>query len=381
MSEFASELPEVIPALAAWYRAGHRRLPWRVDREPYAVLVSEIMLQQTQVDTVVPYYLRFMERFPDVHTLARASEDEVLKLWQGLGYYRRARHLHASAAAIDALGGRWPLDVKGLAALPGVGRSTAGAVASIAFGIPAPILDGNVKRVWCRLACYDAVPLGANLKPLWFLSESAVRLEEPEVVNQALMELGATICRRGAPECGVCPVRKWCRALRENRVAELPRSRPRPPRPVYDVSVAVLWRGGRFAVTRRKTEGLLGGLWELPGGKWEPGEDGSTALRREMNEELRISVEIDGEFAPVRHAYSHFEVVLHPFSCRLPDGETPTTVLPFKWLRPEEIPSLTFPAGTLKIFERVFGEDLTRAADDPAAWQAPGRSSGGEGLP
>lgn len=381
MSGFASDLPDVIAALAAWYRAGHRELPWRSDLSPYRVLVSEIMLQQTQVDTVVPFFERFLKHFPDVHALACANEDEILKLWEGLGYYRRARHLHAAAKAIDARGGQWPRDVRELATLPGVGRSTAGAIASIAFGVRAPILDGNVKRVWCRLASYDAVPQGANLKPLWSLSESAVRLEEPGVVNQALMELGATVCRRSAPACGACPVRMWCRALRENRVAELPRSKPRPPRPLYDVSVAILWRDGRFAVTRRRIDGLLGGLWELPGGKWEPGEDAREALRRELQEELRVRVEIGEGFEPIRHAYSHFQVVLHPFSCRLPRGERPVTALPLKWLRPEEIPSLAFPAGTLKIFKRVFGPRMERAAEEAGAWEPGGPAFRGKDDP
>ncbi len=163
------------------------------------------MLQQTQVDKVIPYFERFLVRFPDVQSLAGAGEEEVLKLWEGLGYYRRARHLLESARIIAAMGG-WPKDVEGLSSLPGVGRSTAGAVASIAFGKRAPILDGNVKRVWCRLAAYDAIPQGRALKPLWGLSEAAVEVEEPDVVNQALMELGATICRRTAPVCAVCPV-------------------------------------------------------------------------------------------------------------------------------------------------------------------------------
>ena len=373
MKDFAGGLRAVMSALAAWYREGHRELPWRSTRDPYTILLSEIMLQQTQVDKVIPYFERFLVRFPDVHSLAGAREEEVLKLWEGLGYYRRARHLLESARIIAAAGG-WPKDVEDLSSLPGVGRSTAGAIASIAFGKRAPILDGNVKRVWCRLAAYDAIPQGRALAPLWDLSEAAVEVEEPDVVNQALMELGATICRRTAPACTVCPVKRWCRAFAEGRVEELPLSVRRSPRPVYDVSVAILQRGDRFLVTRRKSDGFLGGLWELPGGKWEDGEDGCGALHRELAEELGVQARILKEYPPVRHAYTHFEVVLHPFVCELLEDASPATALPMKWIRRQDVASLAFPSGTLKVFAGVFKEDLKRVADGEGEWNGTRRA-------
>ena len=346
-------VPAIASKLSRWYRRAHRPLPWRERTDPYAVWISEIMLQQTQVATVIPYFERFLARFPDTDSLAHAREDEVLKVWEGLGYYQRARHLIPAAKRIGELGG-WPESAAELTKLPGIGRSTAGAIASIAFGRPAPILDGNVKRVWSRLTAYEAVPVGKALSPLWRLSEHAAEADDPAETNQALMELGATLCLPWAPKCEACPVSDHCAGFRSGQPQRFPLRAPKKRRPLIDVSVALLWREGRFLVAKRPSEGLLGGLWELPGGKWERGEDAEAALRRELREELGLEVEISEIHSPVRHGYTHFEVMLHPFSCRATAGQKPRSELPLRWIRPLEIGTLAFPKGTLKIFAAVF---------------------------
>lgn len=364
-------LKKIAEKLVSWYGAGHRALPWRETTDPYAVWVSEVMLQQTRVETVIPYFHAFLARYPDVRTLAAAPLQEVLKSWEGLGYYRRARNLHAAAVRIAAAGG-WPRTVQELASLPGVGRSTAGAIASIAFGLPSPILDGNVRRVWCRLTAQESPKPSA----LWSLSQEAVRWGPPGEVNQALMELGATLCTPKAPRCPLCPLRRACGGFASGSPASFPAPPAKKRLPLFDVSVAFLWRRGRFLVTQRPPEGLLGGLWELPGGKWEEGEDGPAALLRELKEELGIAARILGAHPVVRHAYSHFAVRLHAFDCEPAGGRPPRPGLPARWITPSQIPSLPFPRGTQKIFAAAF-----KTGGLSAAAEAPGNYAGSHGKP
>ncbi|MBX3269937.1 MAG: A/G-specific adenine glycosylase [Sandaracinaceae bacterium] len=252
-------------ALLGWYDAHRRALPWRATRDPYAVWVSEIMLQQTRVETVVPYYERFLARFPDPHALARASEDEVLGLWSGLGYYRRARLLHAGAREVVArYGGEVPEDPAARRALPGVGRYTAGAIGSIAFDRREPVVDGNVARVLSRVHGIDT-PLGRadTERALWAHAQALVDAERPGDLNQALMELGARVCTPRGPRCAECPIARECVARRDGRTAELPVAKAKkPPREVACVAV-VATRGDAVALVKREGE-LFGGLWELP---------------------------------------------------------------------------------------------------------------------
>ena len=357
----------IVPALARWYRRSHRRLPWRESKDPYAIWISEIMLQQTQVSTVLPYFERFMKRFPSLEILADAQLDDVLRLWQGLGYYRRAHLMIPAAKAVLELG-EWPRLPEALAKLPGVGRSTAGAIASFAWGAKAPILDGNVRRVWYRLGALNFPSPSAGERTLWSLSEAAVRHGDAATVNQALMELGATICVPKKPECGICPLAKHCAAFACGEQGAFPPARPNSPKPIHDVSVALIFKGDEFLVTRRPDEGLLGGLWELPGGKWEQGETGLQALHRELGEELGIRVHVQRDYPAIRHSYTHFGVRLHPFLCALDGRRRPRSALPMRWIRREDIAALAFPKGTMKIFNVVWTEEARRAAESPGTW-------------
>lgn len=356
--------------LLAWYAESGRDLPWRRTREPYAVWVSEAMLQQTRVDAVIPYYLRFMRRFPTLEALAAAEVADVLKSWEGLGYYRRARMLRDGAARIVAMG-RWPESAEELREIPGIGLYTAGAVASIAFGERAPVVDGNIRRVWARLFGLEDVHSAEARRELWALSGEAVLHGSPGEVNQALMELGARLCRPGAPGCADCPLRAVCVSFRDGQAGRRPRPRTKKPLPSYEVAVGLLWVRGRFFVRRRPEEGLLGGLWELPGGKLRKGETPEEALIREMKEETGVAVRITGTLRPVRHAYSHFRVLLNPFHCAPAEGARPPRPGPSgRWLRHDEVASLPFPAATLKIFREALSPRSVakKAAEEPAAY-------------
>lgn len=255
--------------VVAHFRRHHRALPWRTTCDPYRVWVSELMLQQTRVATAIPYFERWMERFPTVHDLAAAPVDDVLAAWAGLGYYRRARYLHAGAADVVArYGGRLPREVEQLRTLPGVGRYTAGAIASIAFGAREPVVDGNVARVLARVyAIEDDVKSTATQRRLWQLASALVPARDPGQFNQGLMELGATICTPTNPACARCPIAAQCLAHATNRTRDLPVTASRVPAkdlPRIDLVAAWVVRRGKLLLMRRTTTGLYGGMWELP---------------------------------------------------------------------------------------------------------------------
>lgn len=254
------------PALLTWFDRNKRDLPWRRTSDPYAIWVSEVMLQQTQVDRVVAYFDRFLERFPTVGSLAAASLSDVLSVWRGLGYYGRARNLHKAAKdVVERFGGRLPATLDELKSLPGFGRYTAGAVASIAFGLEAPLVDGNVARVLSRLLLIDGQPGDkAREAALWSAAGDLVVGPRPGDLNQALMELGATVCVPSTPMCLLCPVQAGCGALAAGRVHELPPPKKATPKKVLQLAVAVAHRDGCVLLARRAEGGLFGGLWEMP---------------------------------------------------------------------------------------------------------------------
>lgn len=312
--------------LLDWFdRHGRHDLPWQRHVDPYRVWVSEIMLQQTQVSTVVAYYERFVARFPGVIDLADAHEDEVLHLWSGLGYYARARNLHAAAQVVrDRHEGTFPDTQSALEALPGVGRSTAGAIRALAFGQHAVILDGNVKRVLCR---YHAVEgwsgASAVQRELWQLAEAHTPQNRVAHYTQAVMDLGATVCTRSRPRCGECPVSGGCAARRQGRQGELPRPRPARALPVRRKVFVVLRRAdGAVLLERRPPAGIWGGLWSFP--ECEPGADLADWCRRQAGCEAE-SLE---PLPPLRHTFSHFHLDIEPVvvavgkvTCGVAEGE------------------------------------------------------------
>ena len=317
----ADRAPELVERLLAWYRPRGRDLPWRRTRDPYRVWLSEIMLQQTRVETVLPYYERFLARFPTVEALAEADEEEVLQVWEGLGYYRRARHLHAAAREIVAAG--LPGDAAGWARLPGVGRSTAGAIAAICFGERAPVLDGNVKRVLARLLALRLEPASAmGGRILWSCATHLTPAEETATYTQAIMELGATCCTPRAPDCAACPWADQCGGRALDLVAELPVRTRRAPLPHHREVAVVLRVGDRVLLQRRPDGGLLAGLWAFPHTRALTGEGEETAACRLVAELVTTPPPPVVPLTRLDHAYTHFRITLHAFAVDL-DGERP----------------------------------------------------------
>lgn len=308
MSEFASKLIE-------WQRRhGRHDLPWQGTRDPYRVWLSEIMLQQTQVETVIPYYHRFLARFPDVGSLARAPLEDVLALWSGLGYYARARNLHRAAqAVVEAHDGRFPASAAALAALPGIGRSTAAAIACFCFGERVPILDGNVKRVLCRHFGIEGFPGERAVEQrLWALAESLLPARDIECYPQAQMDLGAMLCTRGRPRCAECPLASGCVALRESRQGTLPAPRPRKAVPRRSCELLLLEAGGAVLLEQRPARGIWGGLHSLPElVEGETPEQGALRL-------LGRSLTGWQALAPFEHVFTHFRLTIRPWRLALP---------------------------------------------------------------
>ncbi len=348
-------LCETFHGLIDWYRQRARDLPWRRTRDPYRIWVAEVMLQQTRVDQAGPYYERFLKAFPTVEALAAASLDDVLRNWEGLGYYARARNLHRAARQLVAAhGGQLPTTYEALRRLPGIGPYTAAAVASIAFDEPRAVLDGNVMRVLTRvLAVEDDVRASATRRALQEVADALIPAEEPGTFNQALMELGATVCMPVQPRCGDCPLQNACRARAMGNPTGFPVQAPRTPVPHYDVALGLLFNEeGAVLIQRRPEDGLLGGLWEFPGGKREPGESLEAACVRELHEELGVRVAVRACLAKIRHAYTHFRVTLHAFHCTLLEGVPRSRAgLPLRWVLLEELDRYAFPRPNRRLIE------------------------------
>lgn len=310
-------------ALLEWYRSSARVLPWRGTSDPYAVWVAEVMLQQTQVRTVIPYFERWMRRFPTVQALAEAPLDDVLRCWAGLGYYARARNLHAAAQVlVHRHGGRLPADRGALLALPGIGRYTAGAILSIAFDVPAPVLDGNVVRVLSRVFLVEGDPArGETRRRLWTLAEALAAGERPGDLNQALMELGAMVCTPEAPSCARCPVSAGCAARASGRTGDLPQLAPKADTIRVEHVSAVVWQAGRvLLVQRHADESLWAGLWELPRTERAEGESLADSARRAAREALGIEVCPGAAVAAIRHTVTRHRIRLHAVEAALIAG-------------------------------------------------------------
>ncbi len=309
--------------LLAWYRKNRRSLPWRETTDPYRVWISEVMLQQTRVDTVIPYYMRWISRFPDLASLAAAQEQDVLQMWEGLGYYGRARNLlRCAKVLLNEHDGQLPWEVRQLEALPGIGAYIAGAIASIAFGIKTPALDSNLKRVLARLTEFRlAVNEDKHTKELSRRLMEILPEKNSGDVNQAFMDLGATICLPRSPLCDICPLKKECIACQKNLQDNLPVKVKKAPVPHFLVAAAVILNNEKVLIDKRNSSGLLGGLWEFPGGKVEAGETLAEALSRELREEMGVRIAVGDALGIYRHAYTHFKVTVHTFCATIMDGE------------------------------------------------------------
>ena len=343
--------------LLEWYARSKRKLAWRDSGDPYRVWISEIMLQQTRVDQMGPYFERFVERFPTLRDLAEASEEDLLKAWEGLGYYARARNLHRAARRmVEEHGGKIPERYEDLLGLPGVGPYTAAAVSSIAFDQDHPVLDGNVTRLLCRVLRVEEDPRRSAVRAR--LIEAGERLLPPGRAgdfNQGMMELGARVCTPKKPACPACPLEDLCRARSELEDPSLLPVRPRKKeKPHYQVAAGLIWKGRKLLIARRPSGGMLGGLWEFPGGKQEPGESLRECLRREIREELGVEIEVGEHLVSIDHAYTHFRITLHAFEARHRQGRPRAIGCDeWRWVEPERLDEYAFPRTDRKIIERL----------------------------
>lgn len=335
--------------LIAWQRRhGRRDLPWQRTREPYRIWLSEIMLQQTQVSTVIPYYERFLRRFPDVFSLAAASEDEVLRHWSGLGYYARGRNLHrASRLIVSRHQGIFPAQARELEQLPGIGRSTAAAIAGFAFGERAAILDGNVKRVLARCHGIEGWPGDPKvLARLWALAERLLPPRSIGAYSQALMDLGATLCTRAKPRCGACPVRARCIARKANRASAIPAPRPRKTLPVKTATWLVLRRSGSVLLERRPRAGVWGGLWGFP-------ELEGKRIARDCSVRLGCEIASSTRLAPFVHSFTHFRLAVRPHLCEVKSVSPRAEQAGRLWLPTTDALEAAVPAPVRKLLQAL----------------------------
>ena len=344
-------VPELRRSLLQWYQKEGRDLPWRQTNNLYAIWVSEVMLQQTQVKTVIPYYQRWLQLFPTVTALAQADLQTVLKAWEGLGYYARARNLHQAAKKIiEHHDGLFPEQLTEVLALPGIGRTTAGGILSAALNQSLAILDGNVKRVLARLIALPVPPNDA-LDQLWSLSETLLDPWQSRDFNQAIMDLGAIVCTRSQPRCSHCPWQSHCQAYNKGIQTQLPLRKMSAPLPHKRIGVAVVINDqNQILIDRRPPEGLLGGLWEFPGGKIEANETVEDCIKREILEEIGIEIRVGKSLITIDHAYTHFRVTLYVHLCQYVSG-TPRAIEceEVRWVTLEAIDSFPFPKANTQI--------------------------------
>jgi A/G-specific adenine glycosylase len=341
--------------LLAWWDEGHRDLPWRFPQhaaDPYRVWVAEVMLQQTQVRAAIPYFERFARRFPTLEALAAAGEEEVLALWSGLGYYARARNLLAAAREAVLRHGGLPASVDALRALPGFGPYTAGAVASIAFAIPAAAVDGNVARVLARAFLVRGAPASGRVQArLRVIAQALVAPDRPGDWNQALMELGATVCGKPAPRCAACPISALCAARRAGRERDIPPARRRSERRTLRIACAVVERRGRLLLARRPSDGLFGGLWALPSATIAGAVRPRAALASSLRAELGVALAVAEEAGTARRTLTHRELELVAYRCRLrgvpPEGRR------LRWADAAQMSKLGMPSAMRALVEAL----------------------------
>jgi A/G-specific adenine glycosylase len=336
--------------LLAWYNTNKRTLPWRGHPSAYAVWASEIMLQQTRVETVIPYFEKWMRLFPDINSFAKASEHDVLNAWEGLGYYSRARNFHKAAKIVaEQYDGKVPRDLDELRKLPGIGRYTLGAIASIAFGMDVSALDGNIKRVYARIFdIAESVDSPAGEKILWELADQHLPKGHAGDYNQALMDLGATICVPKNPRCLICPIMELCKARENGTQDQRPVMKPKKEVPHYVHAAGVVIERKKVLLAQRPSQGLLGGMWEFPNGRVEgdPAKGLSDALKTGYRLRLRMQrgnkIQKNEALGIVQHAYTHFKVTVHVFRCELNSIPAGTNL---KWVPLKDLDN--FPMGKI----------------------------------
>jgi A/G-specific adenine glycosylase len=344
--------------LLTWYRENKRDLPWRKDQDPYKIWVSEIMLQQTRVDTVIPYFNSFIDKFPTIETLAYAEEESVLKAWEGLGYYSRARNLQAAVREVaESYGGKVPDSPKEISSLKGVGPYTAGAILSIAYGVPEPAVDGNVMRVLSRiLYIWDDIAKPKTRKIFEGAVRALIAKDAASDFNQALMELGATICTPQSPACLLCPVQEHCRAFAEGVEKELPvKSKKKPPKPMAMAAAVLMNEEGKVLIHRRPSEGLLANLWEFPNHETlSQKKEQDEQLQTFLSEEYKVEAKIDEHIANFSHIFSHIKWNIAVYTGKLVKEINEQDDL--RLVHPSELTTYPFPVSHQKIMKSLFGE-------------------------
>lgn len=343
--------PQFRKNLLHWYKKNKRRLPWRETRDPYKIWISEVMLQQTTVNTVIPYYKRWVAAFPDVKKAARQPLSRLLKVWQGLGYYGRVRNIHKSAKIMCAeFGCRVPDDMSILRKLPGFGPYTASAVLSIAFGQRHPLIDANVRRVAMRLLALRGPADTKKDKEIFCFLDKHLPGREPGAFNQALMELGALVCKPQSPLCLLCPVRRTCLAYKKGLQDVIPLVLRRVIRK-GEAACGLIEHKNRYFIQKRPESGLFAGLWEFPGGKREKGESLEETLRRELKEEVGVCVVRAKYLTSIRHAYTDFRITLHAWRCKV--RPLPRVDQDHMWVSLKEFEKYPMPTATAKIIEKL----------------------------
>ena len=343
--------------LTTWYQDNHRKLPWRLDPSPYRTLICEFMAQQTQINTLIPYYKRWINQFPRIESVAVAEIDTILKAWEGLGYYSRARNLHKTCQIIHSdYNDNIPSNYDDLIKLPGVGPYIGAAVTSIAFQKPVPVVDGNVLRVITRF--FGIAEDISKQKTKNLIQQKLVpqiKSVDPSSFNQGMMELGALICTPKKPKCNDCPIQSMCYAFNYQEIDKFPVKPKKEKTPHYTVVVGIIRDSdNKYLITKRKDDQLLGGLWEFPGGKVKDQESLETALDRELNEELSLTPKINYKLCTVKHAYSHFKVTIHAFICETKSTKiTLSSAESYQWIKLDDFDNYAFPKANKVIIENL----------------------------
>lgn len=349
--------------LENWFNQSQRTMPWRTQCSPYYTWISEIMLQQTQVVTVIPYFERFIKLFPNVQALARADQDVVLKAWEGLGYYSRARNLHKAAKVIcNDYNGIIPDNYEEIQNIPGIGPYTGAAIVSIAYEVPISVVDGNVLRVFCRFwGIYDDIRLPKVRDVLFEKLNAYVGKIKPSVFNQAIMELGALICTPKNPTCSKCALGDDCFAKNSSKQDSLPFKSKSKPVPTYNIVVGLIYFNNKLLIAKRKDDQMLGGLWEFPGGKINENETEKQALIREIKEEVNLDISINQKLGTIKHAYSHFKINLHAYICTsTTQNAVALSASKLKWINENDLENYAFPTANKKLFKLLKKQPLFR---------------------